>query len=613
MRRFCGPLVAGLAITILAQGADRALAQSAPEDAPLRFAPLNPAFQKYVNDVRSGHVLGKTASGHALGLVPAPIDLSHLSVNAAGQAARDPALPATYDLRTKGKVSPVGNQNPYGTCWTFATFASMESCLLPGFTANFSENNLANLAGFDRGFGDGGQAFMAAAYLARWSGPILEEDDPYHNVGGSPASKPVQRHVQQIRVLANRDSNGIKRAIMDHGGVWTSIFFDDTSYNESKSTYFYNGTNFGNHAITVVGWDDSYDRNRFKTPASRDGAWIIKNSWGTDWGENGFFYCSYDDTAFGFMVFVFMNAEPSDNYSRIYQHDPLGMISCIGAGPTAWGANMFVSEDTTPTSIGAVSFYTLTTNASYQVFLYTGVSPNAPRSGTLRSTTSGTLAAAGYHTVPLVNPAPLAPSERFSVVVQLNTPGLNFPLAAEFALDGLSSKATAAPGQSFCSMDGLNWKDVTTSTGNTTINLCIKAFASSKSTGIQAARVFPSRDGDSAAIETTAGRAFKLATPAGESTDLFLGHSPSPDEADIRLTYSAPQRTFATLFEGKWMTIGTKAAPKTLGKSVILVEAVSDKDTVQWTFIHKLKAGESCGIYQKRENQWVKTHTVECK
>lgn len=616
---------AGLAFIVVLYGVDRAWTQEAttPDKAGqnMQLAPVNPAFQDYVREVRAGRRPTRTASGRALGFVPSPVDLSHLAAKGEVRAARDPSLPASYDLRALGKVTPVGNQNPYGTCWTFATYGSMESCLLPGAVANFSENNLANLSGFDGGFDAGGDGFMSTAYLTRWSGPIAESDDPYHNVGGSPTNKPVQRHIQQVIILPNQDHNAIKHAIMDYGGVWTSVRYEDPYYDEANHSYYYNSTNSGNHAITVVGWDDNYDRTRFKTHAPHNGAWIIKNSWGTDWGDKGYFYCSYDDTKFGIMVFVFMNAEPVTNYTRICQHDPFGAVNCFGGGETAWGANVFINADSAPSSVRAASFYALTTNTSYQVFVYTGISPNAPRSGTLKATARGTLPVAGYYTIPLDAPAPLRANERFSVVVQLTTPGFNFPLAIEYAINGYSSQATAAAGQSFFSMDGTQWSDCAVPpVGDPTMNLCIKAFASVSTppTSVTTPAVVTStvprqRTGEPAAVETAVGQQFKLVTPPGETVDFFLGFSSSPDEADLRLMYSGNQRTFATLFEGKWMTIGTKAAPKTFGKSLILDEGILAQDGVQWTFSHKLKSGQSCGIYQNRDGKWVNTHTVTCK
>ena len=54
-----------------------------------------------------------------------------------------------------------------------------------------------------------------------------------------------------------------------------------------------------NHEVAIVGWDDNYSRTNFRNYASiGDGAWIVKNSWGSNWADNGYFYVSYYDVNF---------------------------------------------------------------------------------------------------------------------------------------------------------------------------------------------------------------------------------------------------------------------------------------------------------------------------
>ena len=101
----------------------------------------------------------QTADGYGLGYRPGPVDISHTAGALPAALGRESVTyAATYDLRTMGKLTPVKNQNPYNTCWAHATYGSMESCLLPGETRDFSENNLVNLHGFDLDFNDGGNA-----------------------------------------------------------------------------------------------------------------------------------------------------------------------------------------------------------------------------------------------------------------------------------------------------------------------------------------------------------------------------------------------------------------------------------------------------------------------
>ena len=81
---------------------------------------------------------------------------------------------------------------------------------------------------------------------------------------------------------------------------------------------------------------------------------------------------------------------------------------------------------------------------------------------------------AGYHTVVLPNTVQLTSGQKFSVVVQLTTPGYNSPIPIESAVANYSSKATSSPGHSYLGPDGATWQDATTY--DPTANVCLKAF-----------------------------------------------------------------------------------------------------------------------------------------
>jgi hypothetical protein len=365
--------------------------------------------------------------------------------------------------------------------------ASLESSLMPTQVRDFSENSLKNTHGFDYGPCAGGNADMSTAYLMRWSGPVNETDDPYHDyddTATAPTGLTVQKHAQNIIRIPLRSSstgnNAIKTAITTHGALTASMYWDDGYYNATNKTYNYNGTKVSaNHEIAIVGWDDSFDKNRFSPAAAGNGAFIMKNSWGTGWGENGFFYISYYDSVLGYdELAAFTTPENTSNYSRIYSYDPLGVITSYGyGGTTAWFANIFAAQGND--QIAAVSFYNASLNSPYEVYVYTNL-PNSstPVSGTPVASLSGTLPDAGYLTIPLASPISVSSGQLFSVVVKLTTPGYNYPMPVEYRWSGYSSGATASPGQSFFSSNGTSWSDTTIF--DSTMNVCLKAYAATE-------------------------------------------------------------------------------------------------------------------------------------
>jgi len=449
-----------------------------------QFAPVNPAFQQQQQErLRAVAQPAISGEGFSLGHKASPVDLSHLK----GQKAdlqSTPQLqklgyPVSYDLRSAGKVTSVKDQGNCGSCWAFATYGSLESNYLTDETWNFSENNMKNTHGYDWAYCDGGNAYIAMAYLARWSGPISEAADPYNPASGvSPSGLSPRKHIQEVLIVPAKssatDNDGIKEAILTYGGLAVSLYYSSASYNSTTYAYYYSGAGT-NHEVTLVGWDDNYDKSNFNTTPAGNGAYIAKNSWGASWGDNGYFYISYYDTVFGYdEIVAFVKGESRTNYKRIYQYDPLGWTGNIGyGGKTAWAANVFKAKATE--TITAVSFYTPSANSTYKVYIYKGVSGTTdPTNGTLAGSLSGTIAHPGYHTLSLYKGVSVIKGQKFSVVVKFTTPGYNYPIAIEYPYSNYSSLATANPGESFISPGGSSWYDFS---AKEDANVCIKAFA----------------------------------------------------------------------------------------------------------------------------------------
>lgn len=445
-------------------------------------SPLKQAFLDYRQANKSSlSISQKSFRKH--GYIPHPIDFSHLSGKKIFLNYRGEALPARYDLRTNGRMTNVKDQGSAGTCWAFATCSSMESCLLPDEEWDFSENNMKNLMaqncsdGWDRSFDGGGNQWMSTAYLARWNGPVREKDDPYNPNEGNCQTFPVKKHLKKVIFIPPRkspsDNTNIKTAIINYGAVFSAMAYDDAYYNEPTNSYYATGS-YPNHAVTLAGWDDNYSRTKFANTPPGDGAYIVKNSWGQAWGDNGYFYISYYDLWIGMENAVYNKSENPKSAQSILQYDPLGWIASYGfESDTAWMANVF--EAANRMAISGFSFYTASPASSYSLYLYTNVKPGKPRSGKVAKEIKGTVEEASYYTRNFSSPVTVNKGDLFSIVVKLTTPGYDYPLPCQIKLEGISSNAQSKPGQGFISDNGSSWYDIYEVSTNASV--CLKLFA----------------------------------------------------------------------------------------------------------------------------------------
>jgi C1A family cysteine protease len=550
-----------------------------------KLSPINPDYLEYLKSQGSGQGSG----AHALGYVPPPADLSQNrgkqvssfdevfsstvnTLQARYVAAQPGAATGTvaaqgegtsFDLRTRGKVTEVKDQGQCGSCWAFASLASLESSLRPGETWDLSENNMKNTHGYDLTPCQGGNYIMSTGYLTRWSGPVTEAQDPYvAGVGSSPANSQAVKHVQEIIYLPARsgalDNQNIELALQEKGAVYSSIRWEDSCYNAKTAGYYYAGSSISNHAITIVGWDDNYDRYNFANVPAGNGAFIVKNSWGPDWGDHGFFYVSYYDSRIGGEGAVF-TAESSNNYLRQYEYDPLGWVVSYGMNSdSAYFANVFTAEG--QEDLSAIAFYTVATNAEWKASIYTNV-VGGPAGRTPVSTMSGTFGLPGYHTVTLDNKVPLKAGEKFSVVVWIKTPGYVYPIAVEYPYKGFSSKATAHAGESYVSADGNSWTDITTTLTNT--NVCLKAFS-----------VASSQQPTPTVTPTPTVSPTPTVTPTPSPTPVVTDHT-AP-----RVSITAP-RSYSSVAPGDTVDIAWSASDSGGVKSVII--EYSTDHGLEWT------------------------------
>ena len=282
----------------------------------------------------------------------------------------------------------------------------------------------------------------------------------------------------------------MKQAIIDYGAMSVALYFANRNVNASPNgtSYYqqdYSGSTAirtSNHCVTIIGWDDNYSRTNFGSTPPGDGAWLIANSYGTEFGDEGYFWLSYYDQSIS-DCYIFQT-EPANNYDHILQYDGFGWGNATySKSSSIKAANIFTADKSSPQQLRAVSFYTLTDNQPYKIQVYRGVS-SAPTNGTLisESTTTGTMEHNGYHTVPLVSPVNIGAGEKFSVVVTYIQSGSYTVYAPYEGRNAASSSLTiqygSKKGQSFLYTKTTNssspqWHDLSVLGYN---NVCVKAF-----------------------------------------------------------------------------------------------------------------------------------------
>ena len=396
-------------------------------------------------------------------------------------------LPARYNLAENGFVTDVKNQQDSGNCWAFAALASLETCVLKASnkTFNFSVENMKNLIEMYSAYGwkmetnEGGYNGMPMGYLASWLGPVNATLDPFDDKGTLSPLLDSEMHIQNIYVLPARtsytDNDAIKEAILKYGGLYASYYHSAGYLNSKTNAYYDPYTGNGNHAITVVGWDDNYSKNNFYTAPAGDGAFIVKNSWGSSWGDNGYFYISYydrvlfavnkDNQAFTYIL------NDTVRYTKNYQYDVAGMTDYLITGKkTVWYQNIY--NATGNEAIAAVSTF-FNTIVDYEISIYVN--------DVLQLTQNGRHEGSGYYTIPLKEYVPVAVGDIFKIVVKLANPQNGYaavPISEQLS----TTRCYYAPGVSYFSNDGKKWTDLydySASAYSHTYNsqvACLKAF-----------------------------------------------------------------------------------------------------------------------------------------
>jgi len=205
----------------------------------------------------------------------------------------DRDLPAAWDWREHGGAPGIRHQGACGSCWGFSAAAALESAIMlaVGFEVDVSEQHI--LVCNDGGSSCSGGWMIDAYEVWQDYGAIAEEDYPYQADDTLPCEESSHPPIAAAGTVhdVGYTVSDIKQAIFDHGAVSTTMMVYPDLVPYAGGCYTHDCPSGLNHAVALVGWDDAY--------CDGAGAWIMKNSWGEDWGVDGYAYLRYDAACIG--------------------------------------------------------------------------------------------------------------------------------------------------------------------------------------------------------------------------------------------------------------------------------------------------------------------------
>ncbi|HQC83535.1 MAG TPA: C1 family peptidase [Bacilli bacterium] len=400
-----------------------------------------------------------------------------------------------YNANEAGYVTSVKNQQKSGSCWAYQTVSLLETqALKTGLgTFDFSERHIeysltrnaftdtSNPNTYNRDLDDGGTSIMAATYLFNRDGVIDDTLMPQTTTNAKilstdmPSGKVLLDVDNYSEIASNAGActtsqkENIKKLILQYGSVGGAItpfyitnavptyFIDKSSY-----TYIYNPSmGSANHAIAIVGWDDTISASNFSTNGSTpagDGAWIVKNSWGTGIGVNGYVYVSYYDILICSEI-VYYNGVSTASYDNTYNSSPVAFNMYSYNSVATYVSHKFTKESTGPEYLEKLSIPIISGSAEAYLSLTNSLSDSSSWIDL------GTITGGSTRGIYSIKIDPLPIYDDYTIVVKYNLTGGQSYIPSMCNATISSSSYYNLPiksGVSYYSEDGSSWEDLST-------------------------------------------------------------------------------------------------------------------------------------------------------
>lgn len=415
--------------------------------------------------------------------------------------------PGTYNANEEEFVTEVKNQRNTSLCWAFSLASNLETSLLTRgqkyydlseeqlayFWANRVNDPLGNtpndkITRTQSDYHGTGNGRVASFFLSTWSGMTTEEKVPFQSSAVTwPDSLAYDTSAyMEDAIFSQYTVERTKQLLMEYNSVSAMIYMLDNYYYPDTASYSCPQSGLVNHAVTIVGWDDTYSKENFPSASgvNNDGAWIVKNSYGKNWGKNGYFYLSYEDKSITNLVSNTAVTTPAYPNNYFYDGAAAGTVTFPGntINNGYYVSNIFkaTAGNGKDEELGEIVTAVPQDNTDFQIQVYTDLKNTSdPTSGTpaYAEPVDYTQPLAGIHTIHLNTPVKIPQGTFYSVVIRIPDGSNKFYVEkTTTSTSWFTATAGIDPDQSFFSTSGKKWYDA----GNHQYNCCFSVKAHTK-------------------------------------------------------------------------------------------------------------------------------------